>query len=492
MAILTKFCLVLALCVLSLYAVRRLQTAGYLPQRGYAKIIVSWYYLCVAASAVVALCLWIFKQWWTDILVAVICLAVGLIFWLKANKPPLKFTTRIIRLVVVIAVVNAICVWLLPSWIVVVVTPLCVIVAWCITLPYELAMYCHYIHKAQRTIKLLKQKGLTVIAITGSYAKTSVKHILAQLLPNSTATPDSYNTPMGICKFVNGGGIHTHSQYFVAEIGARKKGDVVRLCKLLQPDYGILTGIAEQHLSTFKNLDNIKKEKSQLLNYVGSCGTVVLNGCDSNVLSVATVGNCKRLIVGEVSFGYKVKSISIDGTQIELWDKDDKYNFVIPLLGQAHANNVTMALAMIKVLGQNLPLAVERAERLKQLPHRMSVIHNGNIAIIDDGYNANIRGVERCCETLEYLPEFKIAIAQGIVEGGKKCKELNVKVGNMLGRVCDVVIALGINKDSIVEGAKVNANCKIYIANSLTQAVTIASQYYMQPVVVLFQNDIPN
>ena len=79
------------------------------------------------------------------------------------------------------------------------------------------------------------------IAITGSYGKTSVKNFLKELLNikyKVLSTPESYNTPMGIAKTVNG--LDISHQVFIAEMGARRVGDIKKLMKIIEPDIVVI------------------------------------------------------------------------------------------------------------------------------------------------------------------------------------------------------------------------------------------------------------
>jgi UDP-N-acetylmuramoyl-tripeptide--D-alanyl-D-alanine ligase len=92
-----------------------------------------------------------------------------------------------------------------------------------------------------------------------------VKNIVKILLSERfdvVATPESYNTPIGIAKTVFSPEMEG-KQIFIAEMGARKQGDIAELCSLVHPDYAIFTGVCEQHIQGFGSIDNVWKEKSE-------------------------------------------------------------------------------------------------------------------------------------------------------------------------------------------------------------------------------------
>lgn len=126
-------------------------------------------------------------------------------------------------------------------------------------------------YKKKSAKKLKDMPDLTVIGITGSYGKTSTKNFLKQILSekyNVYASPNSYNTPMGLSKVILGE-LKPEHQIFIAEMGAIRRGDISEICKFVKPNIGILTAVGKQHLTTFKTFENIKKTKYELIESLG-------------------------------------------------------------------------------------------------------------------------------------------------------------------------------------------------------------------------------
>ena len=125
------------------------------------------------------------------------------------------------------------------------------IVANVINHPIEAGINQYYINDAVR--KLESVPGLTVIGVTGSYGKTSVKFYLQTLLQekyNVLVTPESFNTPMGVVRTIRGS-LKPTTEIFVCEMGARHVGDIKEICDMVHPDHGVITSIGPQHLETF-------------------------------------------------------------------------------------------------------------------------------------------------------------------------------------------------------------------------------------------------
>lgn len=151
------------------------------------------------------------------------------------------------------------------------------IVANVINHPMEAGINQHYINDA---VKAEKRPGLTVISVTGSYSKTSVKFYLQTLLQekyNVLVTPESFNTPMGVVRTIRGS-LKPTTEIFVCEMGARHVGDIKEICDMVHPNHGVITSIGPQHLETFFNMENIQKTKFELADALPEGGMLFLNG----------------------------------------------------------------------------------------------------------------------------------------------------------------------------------------------------------------------
>ena len=189
-----------------------------------------------------------------------------------ALKVPLKKTGRMVRLSVVyvlfllcfayifVALLSFIRVAVnSPIYTLFAYTPFAIFI---VLTPYILCLAnaCESVFENTRNQKFVKRAGQVLdesqmikVGIVGSYAKTSVKNILASILKEKysvVASPLSYNTPMGIALTV-GSEDFSAAQIFIAEMGARKQGDIAELCRLVKPDYAIFTGVCAQHIASF-------------------------------------------------------------------------------------------------------------------------------------------------------------------------------------------------------------------------------------------------
>jgi UDP-N-acetylmuramyl pentapeptide synthase len=101
-----------------------------------------------------------------------------------------------------------------------------------------------------------KQFNIPVIGITGSNGKTIVKEWLSHLLEKDleiVKSPNSYNSQLGVPLSV--WQMNANHQLAIFEAGISKKGEMIRLQKIIQPTIGVFTNIGEAHDEGFSNTD---------------------------------------------------------------------------------------------------------------------------------------------------------------------------------------------------------------------------------------------
>ena len=126
--------------------------------------------------------------------------------------------------------------------------------------PLECCIRKYYLKQA---VNKLNATDVVKVGITGSFGKTSVKEILKTILSQKfrvLATPASYNTPLGIA--LTARYLDSTHDVFIAEMGARQKGDIKELVKLVNPKIGVLTGVNNQHLESFGTQEDIISTKN--------------------------------------------------------------------------------------------------------------------------------------------------------------------------------------------------------------------------------------
>ena len=294
--------------------------------------------------------------------------------------------------------------------------PLVLLLAWALILPLDYFLKARVLRRARRVMRSL---DVTVIGITGSYGKTSLKEILAIVLGSEkrvVKTPDNINTDLGIAYFIwNHRAEIAAADFFIVEMGAYHRGDIAKICALVNPQYSCLTGINEAHLERFGSLENTIAAKFEL----GERTTkkAVLNFTDQNVQA-----NYQRFqLPGIIGVNYETVAEMKALPDFAGWTfKYDQQSFSSPWLAKHNVLLIAMALALAKELGVNLGAAVKPLASAPFIKNRLEPIYNraAGLLISDDSDNGNWSGFVSGLEVLARAAGRKLVITPGLVEVG--------------------------------------------------------------------------
>lgn len=378
--------------------------------------------------------------------------------------------------------------------------PLFLVVAQFILMPFENYQKQKILELAEK--KLTRLKDLKIVAITGSFGKTSTKDILHTLLWKKyyvVKTPKSFNTPLGIAQTVLED-LKDNTQIFICEIGAYKRGEIAEIAKLLKPDISIITAIAPQHLERFGSMENIAKAKFELVENLQKDGIAILNNESEYLQNLALHPkgvNVSFYGDGSQSFTSDIK-IETKGTSFILHTPHAATEITVPLIGKHHVQNFLAAAVAALSLGLTLSEIQERAKLLLPTPHRMEIKKMGNMILIDNSFNTNPKSAESSLSLLASFKENrKIVITPGFVELGKEAPKANQEFGHEIFCLADEVIIVGDNaKKDLLEGMKdidPNPGEFVHFAKSTEEALVLAQELTRGvETVVLLENDLPD
>ncbi len=353
------------------------------------------------------------------------------------------------------------------------------------------------------TTKKLDRDDVIKIAVTGSYGKTSVKEILNGILSvkyRVLATPASYNTPLGMSWAVKN--LDSTHDVFIAEMGARERGDIEELVKIVKPTYGVLTGINNQHLETFKSIENTKDTKFELFEGLPENGKGFFSSENEGSKELYERFKGKKVLAGgngsENQMVYATDiTVTNKGTWFTLNVKGEKpVKCVTVLLGKHSIDNICLASSVAYELGFTLEEIAYGIGRLQSVGHRLEIIpNNKNIVIIDDSYNANEDGVRASMEVLDTFNGRKIVLTPGLVELGKREGQANYEMGKLLAKHANLVIVIGSHNaemlvSGLLDGGMEKENISFY--KSLNKGNEYLNTIIKEGDVVLFENDLPD
>lgn len=301
---------------------------------------------------------------------------------------------------------------------------------------------------------LSKNKSLKIIGITGSFGKTSTKEVLYQLLKNkfkTLRTPESYNTVLGIAKTVDYE-LDKSYEIFICELAAYNKGDIKKLCNLVNPNYGILTGIAPQHLERFGSIRNIINTKFELYESIKNKENMILNLNDKSILR--EMGERNINIENDI----KVSKISFskEGSQFQVTYKDKIYKISTNLFGYSNIENILLSLRMALKLGLDINYLIDRVKDLTPIKSRFTLINFDKTTLVDNTFSSNSHSFKETIKTASTLNGKKVLITPGLVELGSSEKVVNKEIGLLSNSVFEKVILVGKNARTLAfaEGFK--------------------------------------
>ena len=433
----------------------------------------------------------------------------------ETYKLPLKYTARIKRLIITITLLYAI-----PSLIMFItfnkeyigiyylilgflsyINYFVVLVANVINRPVEKIVGQHFEKQAKE--KLASMTNMEVIGVTGSYGKTSTKNILYDILNVKYSvykTPANFNTPFGLMITINEH-LDKYNDFFIAEMGACKKGEIKELCDLVHPKYGILTRVGLAHLETFGSEEAIQHTKFELIESLPEDGIGILNGDDEKQLSYTIKNKCKIKWIGidnkKVDCYAKDLELSYKGTKFKVKFKNEKeeYTFETKLLGRNNIYNILAGITLGRELGISIKDLQKAVKRVAPIEHRLSMTKYYDINIIDDAYNSNPMGCKMALEVLKMMPGKHIVVTPGMIEVGAKEDEVNKEFGRQISSHTDEVILIGEEKTKpIYEGLMESKfpKEKIHILNDVMDAFPLMMKLKEKETYVLLENDLPD
>lgn len=416
---------------------------------------------------------------------------------LKGSTGPLAWTKRLMRAavtaggltgaVLTVAVITGRAAVAAAA---VVLLPAVIDLALAINAPLERALGQKWVRQAARR---LRQVAPRVVAITGSYGKTSTKLYLAHLLAGGsrvTASPASFNNRMGLARAINER-LAPGAEMFVAEMGTYGAGEIAELCSWIPPDVAVITAVGPVHLERMRTEDRIIACKSEIL----TPGAPAVIGVDHPGL--------RRLAEKEANAGRRVVRCSGQNRRCEVGvdPGDGTVTVEGTVIGEVdvrshHPLNVAAAIGAVIALGKD-PLEV--AERLATLPHpenRMAtVVNQRGVTIVDDTFNANPAGARAALRRLAESSSpggRRVVVTPGLVEMGPRRRVENRELGRAAAEVATHLLVVGrTNRRHLLEGAK-GGRARVVVLDNRPQAVRWARTNLDRGDTILYENDLPD
>ena len=333
--------------------------------------------------------------------------------------------------------------------------------------------------KSRAKKRLLENKDLKIVAITASYGKTSIKNFLHHVLKNhfkTYKTPRSVNTIVGLVLDVNRD-LPKDTQIYIAEAGARVKGDIKTIANFLEPQIAVVGSVGEQHIEYFKTLENIKNTKKELLL--------------SPRLQKAFVHSSANVVpsekIEEFPNSLHIVKSNLAGLWFDMELNGKVEHFYAPILGSFNAINLTAVVLVATHLGMSVLEINEALTTLPQVEHRLQKIEANGKIIIDDSFNGNLEGMLEAINISSNYSGRKVIITPGLVESTLSA---NILLAKEIDKVFDFVIITGTLNANILK-ANINED-KVFVLKDKTMLEITLARTTKSGDLVLFANDAPN
>ena len=295
--------------------------------------------------------------------------------------------------------------------------------------------------------KMRNVSPATFIAITGSCGKTSLKELLVNTFSKIyklSCSPKSYNNKYGVpLSLFN---INKKDDFDIFEVGMDKFGEIDYLTKIIKPNLAIITNISYAHAKNFKNLDEIAKAKSEIINNVTKDGSIILNADDNFFNFHKKLAKRKKLKIFSFSLSKKNTNVYIKNN-IKL---KNKYSILINVNNQnkffytnsifeSNLKNILTVISVISIFTDISNINKNIFYNIK-VPKGRGDISNikfkgKKIKFIDESYNANPLSVQSAIKNFDSIKNSsgkKNIILGDMLELGKHTKKLHEKLASTI------------------------------------------------------------
>jgi alanine racemase len=297
-----------------------------------------------------------------------------------------------------------------------------------------------------------------VIAVTGSTGKTSTKEAIASMLASNFATFRSwqnYNDLLGLPLSL--GRLEEQHEYAVLELSCDHPGEISNLCRITNPQIGILTNISPTQLQYFGDMQSLATELGTLLTYLPAEGTAVFNQDDALIAHLLT-----GLRAASAHFAPSIAQnvqVTWQGVSCELPPSTSAHGPALQLashlLGAHHISTMFAAYTVGRLCGLRDEEIQQSLAQLHPLPGRLNPLDgiHGSI-LLDDTHNAAPAAVIAGLVTLKALPSgCRIAVLGDMLGLGYLEKEAHLRIGNEAAHCAGYLITRGERAALIAESA---------------------------------------
>lgn len=338
----------------------------------------------------------------------------------------------------------------------------------------------------------LARSGSRVVAITGSYGKTSTKGLVSHLLGAVTSvvpSPASFNNRMGLARAINEQ-LTPGTDVFVAEMGTYGPGEIRDMCRWVPPHVAVITAIGPVHLERMGSEEAIARAKREILERAA----VAVLSIDHPLLSAIAEEESRTRRVIRCSAADRQAdvyagpdgAVAVGGRIVGRFDPES-----------ARAGNVACAIGVVVALGFEPAAVAGRLESLPATPHRQEVVRGERgFWYVDDTFNSNPAGAAAALDLLMSRDGLgrRVVVTPGMVELGRRQVEENEAFARLAAaKGVDTLLVVGrTNRAALVAGGEAGGIGSVIVVATRDEAVAWVRENLGPGDAVLYENDLPD
>jgi len=305
-----------------------------------------------------------------------------------------------------------------------------------------------------------KRLGLPIIAITGSNGKTTTKELMARIMATKYKvgyTQGNLNNHIGVPLTLLS--FNREHEFGIVELGANHIGEIALLCKIVAPDFGLITNVGKAHIEGFGSFEGVKKAKAELYQYLYNNDGIAFVNYDNELLEDMNPPH-SIIYYGTKGFTHCQGKIEENGMYLKLRyigsDDDISESEDIDWVSQGKLINTKLygyynfenVMAAISVGDNfNIPdsLIIEAIENYLPDNNRSEILDTSTNRLIIDSYNANPTSMKAALDNFNQVKlDNKIVILGDMFElGTSSIREHGVLVALLNEMNFEKVILVG-------------------------------------------------
>jgi len=284
---------------------------------------------------------------------------------------------------------------------------------------------------------------IPVIGLTGSNGKTTTKELINAVLSSeykTLCTQGNLNNHIGVPLTLLG--LQPSHEIAIIEMGANHQGEIAELCRIANPNLGLITNFGKAHLEGFGTIEGVIKGKSELYEHLIHVGGVIFFNEEDSIQKekLATYDNRSSYGLVEEADTY----LELLQTAPTLTLKWENLELSSSLFGEYNALNIAAALAIASFFEVD-PTSVQKSinnYQAKQMRSEVRTINGKQLFL--DAYNSNPSSLKVSLETFKSLNWENTALVIGdMFELGEEAEKEH-------RAIVDLIIALGFDKVYLV------------------------------------------